>query len=166
MRYASIVIALALMLVPFISSAEYYKYKDESGVLRYTDDLNEIPKDQRPNMDAYSEPADFITPEQELQKVEDAEKAQKDAEAKRVKEKDAMRVKLDNTKIALDKEYEELKKAKQDLIDARADAIKNAADTKAHQEKVLQLNERIKDFQNRRQAFAKEVDAYNAPQGE
>jgi hypothetical protein len=159
MRYASIVIALALMLVPFISSAEYYKYKDESGVLRYTDDLNEIPKDQRPNMDAYSEPADFITPEQEQQKVEDAE-------AKRVKEKDAMRVKLDNTKIALDKEYEELKKAKQDLIDARADAIKNAADTKAHQEKVLQLNERIKDFQNRRQAFAKEVDAYNAPQGE
>ena len=166
MRYASIVIALALMLVPFISSAEYYKYKDESGVLRYTDDINVIPKDQRPNMDAYSEPADFITPEQEQQKVEDTEKAQKDAEAKRVKEKDAMRVKLDNTKIALDKEYEELKKAKQDLMDARADAIKNAADTKAHQEKVLQLNEGIKDFQNRRKAFAKEVDAYNAPQGE
>ncbi len=64
MRYASVVMALALMLVPLISSAEFYKYRDESGVLRYTDDMNEIPKDQRPNMDAYSEPADFSPPEQ------------------------------------------------------------------------------------------------------
>jgi hypothetical protein len=154
------------MLVPFISSAEFYKYKDKSGVLRFTDDISVIPKDQRPKVDAYSEPDDFITPELKQQKNEDAEKAQKDAEAKRVIDKDAMRVKLDNTSNALDKEYEELKKTKQDLVDARADAIKNAADTKAHQEKVLQLNEHIKDFQNRRQAFAKEVDAYNKGQGE
>ena len=162
MRYASVVIALTLMLVPFISSAEFYKYRDKSGVLLYTDDISEIPKDQRPKIDAYSEPDDFITPEQKQQKIEDAEKAQKDdAAANRVKDKDAMRAKLDNTKIALDKEYEELKKAKQDLIDARADVNKSAADTKAYEEKILQLNERIKDFQKRRQAFAKEADAFN-----
>ncbi len=166
MRYASIVIALTLMLVPFISSAEFYKYKDESGVLRFTDDLTEIPKDQRPKMDAYSEPDDFVTPEQKQQKI-DAKKAQKAAEAaKVVKDKDAMRLKLDNTKIALDKEYEELKKTKQDLIDARADAIKSAADTKAHQEKVLQFNTRVEDLEKRRQAFAKEVDAFNKGPGE
>lgn len=161
MRYASIVIALALMLVPLISSAEFYKYKDKSGVLRFTDDINEIPKDQRPKMDAYSEPADFITPEQEQQKIETAKKAQKAAEAAVVKDKDAMRVKLNNTKIALDKKYEELKKTKQDLIDARADAIKNAADTKAHQEEILQFNKGVKDLEKRRQAFAKAVDAFN-----
>jgi len=161
MRSASIVIALTLMLVPFISSAEFYKYRDKSGVLLYTDDISEIPKDQRPKIDAYSEPDDFITPEQKQQKI-DAKKAQKAAEAANiVKDKDAMRAKLDNTKIALDKEYEELKKTKQDLIDARADAKKSAADTKAHDEKILQLNERIEDFQKRRQAFAKEADAFN-----
>ena len=166
MRYASIVIVLTLMLVPLISSAEFYKYKDESGVLRYTDDLNEIPKDQRPNMDAYSEPADFITPEQEQQKIEDAEKAQKDAEAEKVEDKDAMRVKLDNTSNALDKEYEELKKTKQDLVDARADAMKNAGDTKAYRENTLQFNKRVVDFEKRREAFKKEVEAFKALQGE
>jgi hypothetical protein len=154
------------MLVPFISSAEFYKYKDKSGVLRFTDDISVIPKDQRPKVDAYSEPDDFITPELKQQKNEDAEKAQKDAEAKRVIDKDAMRVKLDNTSNALDKEYEELKKTKQDLVDARADAIKNAADTKAYQEKTLQFNKRVVDFEKRREAFKKEVEAFKALQGE
>lgn len=150
------------MLVPLISSAEFYKYTDKSGVLRYTDDMNEIPKDQRPKMDAYSEPDDFIIPEEEQQKIEDAKKAQKDAEAaKSIKDRDAMRLKLDNTKNALDKEYEELKQTKQELIDTRADAIKNAADKKAHKEKILQFNERVKDLEKRRQAFAKEVDDFN-----
>ncbi len=166
MRYASIVIALALMLVPLISSAEFYKYKDKSGVLRFTDDMNEIPKDQRSKMDAYSEPADFITPEQEQQKIETAQKAQKAAEAAVVKDKDAMRVKLDNTSNALDKEYEELKKTKQDLVDARADAMKNAGDTKAYREKTLQFNKRVVDFEKRREAFKKEVEAFKALQGE
>lgn len=167
MRYASIVIALTLMLVPLISSAEFYKYKDKFGVLRFTDDISDIPEDQRQKMDAYSETDDFLTPEQKQQKIEDAQKAQKDAEAaKRVKDKDALRIKLDNTKNVLDKEYKEFMRTKQDLVDARADAMKNAADTKAYREKVLQLNKRIVDFEKRRQAFKKEVEAFKTPQGD
>ena len=47
-----------------ISSAEFYKYRDASGVLRYTDDISQIPEDQRPKIDTYTETDDYLTPEE------------------------------------------------------------------------------------------------------
>lgn len=134
MQSKSVIIALALILVPLISSAEFYKYRDESGVLHYTDDLSEIPKDQLSKVDTYQERNDFIRPELKQQKIEDAK-----------------RKKLCKTKAVLDKEYKELSKTKQSLVDAQAETMQRAADAKANSAKELRLNKRIADYEKRRQ---------------
>ena len=41
------------------SFAEFYQYTDQSGVLRFTDDLTLVPEDQRPKVKKYVEPDDF-----------------------------------------------------------------------------------------------------------
>ncbi|MBW2654072.1 MAG: DUF4124 domain-containing protein [Deltaproteobacteria bacterium] len=33
--------------------AEYYHYIDKNGIKHYTDDISEIPEDQRPNLNIY-----------------------------------------------------------------------------------------------------------------
>jgi len=134
MQSKSVIIALTLILVPLVSSAEFYKYRDGSGVLHYTDDLSEIPADQRPKMDTYKEIDDFFLPELKQSKIED-EKRQK----------------LSNTKAALDKEYNELMKTKQSLVDAQAETMQRSADAKMNSEKMLQLNKRLADYEKRRQ---------------
>jgi len=134
MQSKSVIIALILILVPLVSSAEFYKYRDESGVLHYTDDLSEIPANQRPKMDTYKEIDDFFLPELKQSMIED-EKRQK----------------LSNTKAALDKEYNELMKTKQSLVDAQAETMQRSADAKMNSEKMLQLNKRLADYEKRRQ---------------
>lgn len=51
----------------------------------------------------------------------------------------------------------------QQALDAQTESMKSAADAKAHNEKVLQLNERIADFEKRRRRIRKKIDAFNAP---
>jgi len=145
MQHKFLIIVLTLILVPLISSAEFYKFRDESGVLHYTDDLTEIPKDQHPQMETYRGTANLPVPELKQQKTENE-----------------IRIKLSKNKAALDKEYKELTKTKQ-ALDAQTKSMKIPADAKAHNEKVLQLNERIADFEKQRQTIRKKIDAFNAP---
>ena len=42
-----LLLLVALSLIPMPVFAEFYKYKDANGVLRFTDNLLEVPKDQR-----------------------------------------------------------------------------------------------------------------------
>ncbi len=44
------------------ASAEFYRYKDENGVYRYTDNLMEVPEDQRPKV-YNSTDSDYKPPE-------------------------------------------------------------------------------------------------------
>ncbi len=48
-------------------------------------------------------------------------------------------------------------------LDAQTKSMKIPVDAKAHNEKVLQLNERIADFEKRRQTIRKKIDAFNEP---
>ena len=77
------------------SSAEIYKYRDADGVLRFTDNLQEVPKDQRKQVEQY----------QEI-------KTKKEPEAAPVQEKTA---RPQNDEMA--QQAEELKKEKE-LLDA------------------------------------------------
>lgn len=48
-------IAMTLCLLAFSASAEIYKYVDDQGNVYYTDDLNQVPPDQRKAMEATQE---------------------------------------------------------------------------------------------------------------
>ncbi len=48
-------------------------------------------------------------------------------------------------------------------LDARTKSMGISADAKAHNEKVLQLNEHISDYEKRRRTIRNKIDTFNAP---
>ncbi|MEJ2657523.1 MAG: DUF4124 domain-containing protein, partial [Desulfobacterales bacterium] len=48
-------ISLALVLFSISASAEYYKYIDQNGNVHYTDDLTDVPENQRTDINEYNE---------------------------------------------------------------------------------------------------------------
>lgn len=121
--------------------AEFYKYKDENGKIRFTDDLSQVPEDQRQKLGIYDEPADFgIEPEKPAESEE--KNKPKPPTYKQLKEEEE----------ALAKELDELKKEKEKLP---------APDDKSYRTKVDRLNKKIQEYEEKRAAYNKKVKEYN-----
>jgi hypothetical protein len=162
-----LVVAIIGLMLPSIGLAEFYKYRDASGVMRFTDNLAEVPRDQRPKVTSYSEPDDFLTPEERRQKA--AAEAQAEAAAQQTSEtrfEDVMeeRMRLNQLRLDLDAEYGELMKEKQALEDMRKE-ISDEAGRIAYKERVITLNERITDYEAQRIAFEEAMEVFNQSGG-
>ena len=182
---------LICMLLPSSVLAEYYQYRDQNGVLRFTDNLADVPEDQRQQIMSYTESEEFVMTEEEsleyLQDTsvqeetgedmegadqseetgEDVEGADQSEEAETGRDDNLAQLKkLNQMKAALDEEFAELMEEKQVLLQYK-DSKKNMSmkEAKAYQKKVTLLNQRITDFEERRQAYKKEADAFNAQAG-
>ncbi len=191
MRLLYALLFLICMLLPSSVLAEYYQYRDQNGVLRFTDNLADIPEDQRQQIESYTESEDFVMTEEEsleyLQDTSVQEETGEDMEgayqseetgedmddADQIEETDTGRddslaqlKKLNQMKAALDEEFAELMEEKQVLLQYK-DSKKNISvkEAKAYKKKVTLLNQRITDFEERRQAYKKEADAFNAQAG-
>ncbi|MGE0084784.1 MAG: DUF4124 domain-containing protein [Desulfococcaceae bacterium] len=97
------------LLISAPCSAEFYKYRDETGAIRFTDDLSLVPEDQREKASGYSEvkssteetsdPAsETAEPETPVQDEKKEAMQSFDAEAKHL---DAMRAELEKEYKAL-----------------------------------------------------------------
>ena len=63
---ARILILMTLIsMISIPACAEFYKYRDANGVLRFTDNLMDVPEDQRENLKSYTE---VVTPEEKNRK--------------------------------------------------------------------------------------------------
>lgn len=142
--------------------AEFYQYTDESGVLRFTDDLIQVPENQRAKIKKYMEPDDYLSSEQHAQKAfkarqeSAAEEKMESLESRYLAEFD----KLDKKKTGLDQRYNGLSKEKKDLTKVK-EKISSEADLIAYNEKISSLNKRITAFEKEREVFLKEVDDFN-----
>ena len=178
MRLLFALLFLICMLLPSSVLAEYYQYRDQNGVLRFTDNLADIPEDQRQQIESYTESEDFVMTEEEsleyLQDTsvqeetgEDMEGAYQSEETETDRDDNLAQLKkLNQVKATLDEEFAELMEEKQVLLQYK-DSKKNMSmkEAKAYQKKVTLLNQRITDFEERRQAYKKEADAFNAQAG-
>ena len=178
MRLLFALLFLICMWLPSSVLAEYYKYRDQNGVLRFTDNLADIPEDQRQQIESYTASEDFVMTEEEsleyLQDTsvqeetgEDMEGAYQNEETETGRDDNlSQRKKLNQMKAALDEEFAELMEEKQVLLQYK-ESKKNMSmkEAKAYQKKVTLLNQRITDFEERRQAYKKEADAFNAQAG-
>jgi len=55
MKTIYFLIVVALIGFPYQALADFYRYVDKNGVRRFTDNLSEVPEDQRPKVHRYSE---------------------------------------------------------------------------------------------------------------
>ena len=141
-------------------SAEYYKYVDQDGNIRYTDDLNQVPQDQRSTVEEYVEyQPDTNRPQASAQNQTASESLNAETPAS----EDLARIKrqLDTDKQELDGEFQALTEARA-LLNKEKETVKTQEERATYNQNVTQLNERIQHYEERRKAFNAEVEAFNA----
>jgi chromosome segregation ATPase len=155
------------------ATAEYYKYRDAQGNIRFTDNLTDVPESQRPSAKTFEEISgntseedpDASAPDnnsaqanssEEQDGIEDAEKPAPDVDEATI---DA----LNARKEKLDREQAELMESKRNLEEERAGleslAGRDVKARQAYEEKVKALNHKIADYQKRLKQFQKDADA-------
>lgn len=156
----------ALLLLPLIIflcgpvSAEFYKYTDQDGNVRFTDDLSKVPRDQRPNVTSYEE-SQSTSPI-----ASPAEKPEPDQSASEQKSEtdtsiDALYKQIKNKQDDLEKEYKAILKEKARL-ETEANKEKSVEETVEFNREIKNLNERIVQHQQKSKALNTEIEAYNA----
>lgn len=157
MRYLWMAVLTALLVIPGICTAEFYKYVDKDGVVRFTDDISQVPEDQRKDMDTFKS----VEPPPALVEQEDA--GTTDAAKKPVEKKgqlDARQQQLQTQIQQLDSEYQGLMEEKAALEQELA-TVRTKPKMRVYNEKVRVLNEKLADYSNRRSVLEKETQLYN-----
>jgi len=149
---------------------EYYQYTDQSGVLRFTDNLANVPKDQRPDVKTYkSVKADAVNAADGLNKETET------APAPAAAEKDAPPVdgswdervsrqgdELDRRQVELNKLFTKLQNERTALEAKAPPTGASSKTTRAYRKRVEALNARIERYEKQRVEFEKKVTAFNA----
>ena len=164
MNFGRWFISLALLLFSISASAEYYKYIDKDGNVHYTDDLTAVPESQRTDINEYNE---IQSSGGDRQKEEKALKTPETSiEEKQAKTKQGafdfseIKKQLDRKKEALDKEYKTLMDEKKQF-EKDKDKLRTRTAGRRYNKAVLELNEKIEDYQQRKKDFDAEVGRYN-----
>lgn len=157
-------ISLSLLLFSMSASAEYYRYIDKDGNVHFTDDLTNVPENQRTDIHEYNgfqgDPDDQQKDEQK------AEEPQPLIEKEEVKNKpdtndfSEIKKRLDQEKEELDEEYRALMEEKKQLIEDEK-KLKSGKAAKKYNKVVLKFNEKIEDYERRKKLFNEEVEKYN-----
>jgi hypothetical protein len=165
-RVAIFITAVLLILVADPVAAEIYKYRDAEGVVRYTYDLGEVPEDQRSGIQTFEEEAISATeslpagqdgePSPEAPEPKPTEDASPIADEQKIEELNQKKKDLDQEFAGLMEEKYNLLKEKQRL-ESLAGGDTEAADD--YDKRAKELNRKITDYQNRQEAFQKEVEA-------
>ena len=154
-----------------------YRYKDAGGVVRFTDNLADVPKSQRAGMTVYENEPSPAAPsaaeqptdrnsmsDQNLKAPETSQSADSAADSPQSEtlSNDSSRIdRLLKIKTALDEENVQLMKESLTLSEEKK-TLSGSAAIKAYNEKVNALNTRVDDYEKRRLAFQKEAESLDA----
>ena len=157
-------ILLSIVLFSMSASAEYYRYIDKDGNVHYTDDLTNVPENQRTDINEYTGFQDSSNDQEKDEQKE--ETPQPLLEKEQVKNKpdtdkfSEIKKQLDQEKEKLDEEYRTLMEEKKQLIEDEK-KLKSGKAAKKYNKVVLKFNEKIEDYERRKNLFNKEVEEYN-----
>ena len=169
------------MMGVFLSSypvwAEMYRYKDAGGVVRFTDNLADVPEKQRAGLSAYENTPTSTAPStnekapdrntmngQELKTMEKPRAGDSAVNSSQSEElpDDSSRIdRFLKIKTALDEENAQFMKESLALSEEKK-TLSGSAAVKAYNDKVSALNARVDDYEKRRAAFQKEADSFDA----
>ncbi len=157
-------ISLSLLLFSMSASAEYYRYIDKDGNVHFTDDLTNVPENQRTDIHEYNgfqgDPDDQQKDEQK------AEEPQPLIEKEEVKNKpdindfSEIKKRLDQEKEKLDEEYRALLEEKKEIAKDK-NKYRSKSRAKKYDKVILEFNDKIEDYERRKKLFNEEVEKYN-----
>jgi len=137
--------------------AEFYRYRDAAGAIRYTDNLADVPPAQREGMTAYQgAPVPAETPEQAAG-TRDGQTAHAGPEPG----SRAVYEALQRRHQALQREFAELQEERRELERITGQTMKET-ELAPYREKLEGLNARTRAYQEKRAAYEKDLAAYTA----
>jgi hypothetical protein len=149
---------------------KYYQYTDTKGVLRFTDDLANVPKGQRPNMKTYKsvkgnlekgEPGSGSAVKS-APKIPTTEKDNLSSTGSWNKQIAHQRDELNRRQAELNKLFMKLQNERTALAAKAPPTGTSSKRTQAYRQQVEDLNARIDQYEKQRAEFAKKVAAFNA----
>jgi hypothetical protein len=164
MNFGRWLMFLSLLMFSMSASAGYYRYIDKDGNVHYTDDLTNVPENQRKDINEYT---GFQGVRNEQQKDQQkSEKKQPVLEKEDVKNVPTMnefsdiKKRLDQEKEKLETEYRTLMEEKKDIAKNR-NKYRSGSRAEKYNKVILEFNEKIEDYEKRKKRFNEEVENYN-----
>lgn len=151
------VLLLALTIGP--ANAQFYKYKDADGNIRFTDDLSQVPPDQRETAPGYRETTGDT--EAETPQTPAPAEGAPPATGNPVLELEATRKALAERRQDLEARYEEIQ-AEQERLRSKPRMTSNPALVRQHNQEMAALRKRIMRYEEDRARYEADVQAYNA----
>ena len=155
-------------------TAQFYRYIDQKGNLRFTDDYNKVPVEQRANIREYHEtgkgsssPSRETLMETEKAQTPDAQSSVSSSIGLVATAADGtislkeFRTQIEKMKEQLDAEYMTLAKEKDTLAQKR-DLKKTREELAAYNKSVDAFNQRAENYETMSGKLSKLVDEYNA----
>ena len=152
------------LLFATTAPAEMYKYLDEKGQTRWTDDLGQVPVEQRETVEVYRSVKN--QPEhQETNLSEEASGENGADEGAGVDEpfEDVSRAALEREKADLDAQYQALTQERQALEETKneTDETTSREDREELNRRIEAYNEKTEQYEERLKQFNEKVNAYN-----
>lgn len=150
------IVCMAIMILPMLTtslSAQIYKYIDKNGQQRWTDDLSQVPIEQRKSAEHFENMGD--TTNQKQSETVDSPKTDQPENSVELAPESLLKEKSE-----LEKQYQQLVEEKKQLEQLKSEKD-NAAHRKEVNEKILQYNTKAEQYQTRLNAYKAKVDAYN-----
>jgi len=148
-------ICLVIIFICTPVFGEFYRFLDENGNVTYTDDLSQVPEEQRPKAKTYIESKRILE-----EKADVSASKKKGTISDSTAELNQIKDRLDQKKKELDKEYKALMKEQAALSEA-AKTAKTRAQIQKHNKRVLAFNEKTAEFEKRRKALNNEIRKLN-----
>ena len=151
-----------MLMISSLSYGEFYRYKDHQGIFHYTDNISDVPENQRPTVKEYIEVISTQVPQAHQVESLPVIQARETTDEKESAEDHLEQIeKLKALRTELDREYQQLIKEKERLSKEN-NKRKNSAEVKIYRQERTQLNQRIKTYEGRREAFEEKLNSHNA----
>lgn len=167
MKYLKIFVLISFFLFSASAFAEFYKYTDEDGNIRFTDDINQVPAEQRSKIRSYEE-SQSEEPSEQGKKPENSEQSESQSNFPDLSEDNAaegsleeLKSRIDQIKEELDQEYAALMKEKEQLAEERKKA-KDNAQIENYNKKIESYNKRGENFMKKQKERDALIQDFNA----
>lgn len=152
--------------------AEFYKYVDPDGVVRFTDDPSQIPQSQQ-KVQKYAEAPPGTAAEAPAEAPSEATEAAPEPSPAAAQtpptfagsspppaDLEAWNQALEKQRQELDGIYKGLS-AEMEAIESQRAEAKSKAQVKAYNERIAELNRKIEDYEKQRRDLNDQIKAYN-----